>query len=434
MMKIHQSKWPLLMASVIATLALFLSWRPGALLEYLRQGTPLEKLTLVLFLIFLLPPLFERLRLPAAIGLLLGGIFLGPYATGILAPGSDVVDLFATLGRVFLMFIAGLEVDLRIFQQTKERSMGFGIGTFSFPLLAGIAVGWAFDFEWNAAVLIGSLLASHTLLGFPVMARLGLSKSEPMAVTLGATIFTDIAALLVLAVCISIHKGGFSVLGLANQIFQLLVYMVLVLQGLPWLGIRYFRRHRDDENAQFVFTFLAVILAAAGAHFIHLEDIVGAFLAGIGVNRVLAHRPVQEKVVSLGESLFIPIFFITIGLRLDLPVFASTLLTSLPFVVAILGALLIGKLGGALSARLLFRYDWSTTLTLWALSLPQVAATLAAAMAAFEAVNDLGDRLITESVLNGVIVLMVVTSVLGPVLTELFGKQLLVKEVEDAAN
>jgi Kef-type K+ transport system membrane component KefB len=425
--------WLLFIAGTVALFALAAAWRPGAVLGYFQsQASPFEKFALVLFLVLLLPLLFERLRLPGVVGLLAGGVLLGPYVFAIVAPDSPVVDLFASIGRVFLMFIAGLEIDMRVFRATQQRSMGFGAATFLLPLAAGTAVALWFEFPWVAAILVGSLIASHTLLGFPILTRLGLGKSEPVAVTVGATIFTDIASLLVLALCISAFQGGFSPAGLALQLGELLVYAVIVLQGLPLLGRFYFRRHRQDEHTLFVFTFLIVMVAAAGAHFIHLEDIVGAFLAGIAVNRLLERSPVRDKVVLMGEGLFVPLFFVTIGVKLNLPVFVATLFNSLGFVAAIAAALFLGKFLAAAAARWAFGYDWAATLTMWSLSLPQVAATLAAALAAYETVNDYGDRLITESVLNAVIVLMVLTAVLGPVLTERFGKRMAAEGEADA--
>lgn len=427
--------WLLLIAGALALIALVAAWRPGVVLGYFQQqASPFEKFTLVLFLMLLLPLLFERLRLPGVVGLLVGGVLLGPYVFAIVPPDTPLVDLIAGIGRVFLMFIAGLEIDMRVFRATRQRAMGFGASTFLFPLLGGAAVALWFDFGWVAAVLIGSLLASHTLLGFPILNKLGLGKSEPVAVTVGATIFTDIASLLVLAICISIFKGGFTPVGVAVQLAQLAVYAIIVLQGLPLLGRFYFRRHRQDEQALFVFTFLIVMVAAAGAHFIHLEDIVGAFLAGIAVNRLLERSPVRDKVVLMGEGLFVPLFFVTIGVRLNLPVFVATLGNSLGFVVAIVAALFTGKFLAAVVARRVFGYDWASTLTMWSLSLPQVAATLAAALAAFDTVNSYGDRLITESVLNAMIVLMVLTAVLGPVLTERFGRQMAATEESDATS
>lgn len=435
-LKTALKRWPLFTALLVALIAGISAWDPNDLLNYFRQASPLELFTLVLFLVFLLPPLFARLRLPAVVALLIGGVALGPHVLGIIDPDDAAIGLFTVVGRVFLMFIVGLEIDMRVFQATKQRSMGFGVATFMFPLLAGILTARIFDFGWNASCLIGSLIASHTLLGFPIISKLGLAKEEAMAVAVGATIFTDITSLLVLAVCISIHKGGFSPFGLLTQIFELGIYSILVLQGLPLIGRLYFRNNRQDENALFTFTFLAVMVAAAGAHFIHLEDIVGAFLAGVAVNRVLSGTPVRDKVIMIGEGLFIPIFFVAIGIKLDLPVFLATLFNSLPFVLTIIAALLLGKLLAVLSVRGVYNYPWPASLTMWSLTLPQVAATLAAAIAAYDAMDEFGDRLISESVLNAVIVLMVLTSILGPVLTEQFGQKLQQKEelLEDAES
>lgn len=420
--------WALIIAVVAALAALVSMWQPDAVAYFRTHASPFEKFTLVLFLVLLLPPLVERLRLPGAVGLLFGGVLLGPYAFAIVPPDAPVLDLFASVGRVFLMFTAGLEIDMRVFKATRQKSIGFGTLTFALPLLGGIGVAWGFGFEWVAALLIGSLIASHTLLGFPIVNKLGLGKSEPVAVTVGATIFTDIASLLVLAICISMHQGGFSLFDLGIQLISIAIFAVILLQGLPLLGHLYFHHHRENEQAQFVFTFFIVMVAAVGAHLINLEDIVGAFLAGIAVNRLLENSPVREKVIMMGEGLFIPLFFLAIGIRLNLPVFGATLLNSLWFVVAITAALLLGKLLAAVATRWLYGYDWPATLTMWSLSLPQVAATLAAAMAAYDTVNANGDRLITESVLNAVIVLMVLTAILGPVLTERFGLRMTAKE------
>lgn len=418
----------LVLAALVTIVAALVELEPERLLEHAQTAPALERLALVLLLFVLIPPLFERLLLPGALGLILGGVAIGPFALGIIDPESDAIELFSSLGRVFLMFFAGLEVDLRVFQQRRNRSLTFGAFTFTLPLLAGVLVGRLFDFGWTASFLIGSLMASHTLLGYPILSRMGLAKTEVVAVTLGATIFTDIASLLVLAVCIGIHTGGFSALGLATQLGELAVFTVLVLVGIPYVGVRFIRRFRGDEMAVFMFTLLALLVASAGAHAIHLEDIVGAFLTGLAVNRVVGRTAGAEKLRFLGEALFIPAFFLAIGLRLDLPVFGQTVLTSFGFVAAIVAALVISKLLGAGLTGAVYRYSRDDTMTMWSLSLPQVAATLAAAVAAYSAVDALGERLITESVLNAVIVLMVVTSVLGPVLTDYFGKRLAARE------
>ncbi|WLT39945.1 cation:proton antiporter [Synechocystis sp. B12] len=158
----------------------------------------------------ILPPIFERLKLPGLVGLLFAGIVLGKSGLGVLNEDSESIKLFTDIGKIYLMFVAGLEIDMVDFRRTKNRSLLYGSLTFAVPLLTGLAVGLTFGYSFNASVLLGSLFASHTLLGYPIVQRLGIVRNQAVMVTIGATIFTDIAALLVLAICISIHSGSFS--------------------------------------------------------------------------------------------------------------------------------------------------------------------------------------------------------------------------------
>ncbi len=245
---------------------------------------------------------------------------------------------FSELGRVFLMFLIGLEINLQDFRKQAVASSVFGLATFAAPMAAGVAVGLAFGYGTNASILIGSLLASHTLLALPVLEKFGLLNSRFALATIGATIFTDIASLLVLAVCLSVHISGvFSPAHLAELVFGLAVYCVLVLGAIPWIGRVYLSKHGNDEAVQFSFVMLAVVVAAIGAKLIELEDIVGAFLCGIAVNQVLEHGPGREKLEFLGKTFFVPIFFLLVGAGLDLKMFANSLSTQLPFVLAIAG-------------------------------------------------------------------------------------------------
>ena len=182
------------------------------------QTNPLLTFTLLLLVVLTLPPIFERIKLPGLVGLLFAGVVLGSNGLGLLDAKSETMKLLSDIGKIYLMFVAGLEIDLEEFRKTKERSLGFGLATFLVPLLMGIAIARFFDIGWNASILIGSLLASHTLLGYPIVKRLGVVANEAVTVTIGATIFTDIAALLVLAICISIHGGEFSAVGLITQL------------------------------------------------------------------------------------------------------------------------------------------------------------------------------------------------------------------------
>lgn len=385
--------------------------------------SPIISFTILIAAILIIPPVFERLRLPGLVGLLVAGVVLGQSGLKLLDSESDTIKLLSDIGKIYLMFVAGLEIDLDQFRKTRTRSIGFGFLTFLMPMLAGIAVGQIFNFSWNASFLIGSLLASHTLLAYPIVSRLGVVTNEAVTVTIGATIFTDTGALLVLAICVGIHAGGFTWLSLLTLLGGLAIYSAATLFGLDWAGKAFFKRSGDEEGKQFLFILLALFMASVGAQVIGVEKIVGAFLAGLAVNDVLGRSPIREKVEFVGSVLFIPCFFVDMGLLIDIPAFLKTL-GSLGLTAAIVGALIGSKFLAALFAKILYGYKQNEYLTMWSLSLPQVAATLAATLVAYQSLNPAGERLIPESVLNSVIVLMIVTSILGPVLTSRFANKL----------
>ncbi|HEY9614501.1 cation:proton antiporter, partial [Allocoleopsis sp.] len=379
---------------------------------------PVVSFALLLAVILLVPPIFERLRLPGLVGLLAAGVLLGSNALNLLNNKSETMILLSDIGKIYLMFVAGLEIDLTQFRKTRNRSLGFGSTTFLVPLITGTLVGRLVGgFDWNASILIGSLLASHTLLAYPIVQRLGVVNNEAVTVTIGATIFTDIGALLVLAICVGVNKGNFSAASLAILLVSLAIYSLAILFGFDRLGKEFFRRTKGDEGNQFLFVLLAVFLAAVGAQLVGVEQIVGAFLAGLAVNDVVGDGPVKEKVEFIGSVLFIPIFFVDMGLLLDFNSFVKTL-SSFGLTVAIIGGLIGSKFVAAYIIKLVYRYNQQQLLTMWSLSLPQVAATLAATLVGYQ------EKILDEAVLNSVILMMLVTSIMGPLITARAAAQL----------
>jgi Kef-type K+ transport system membrane component KefB len=395
----------------------------GGFLESLTQLPLLARFALAMAIILVVPTLCQKVRLPSVVGLLLAGVVFGPYGLKVGPKSHEVAHFFADVGKLLLMFFAGLEIDLVQFRRTGHRSLAFGLATFALPLASGILAGLGFGYGWLGALLIGSLLASHTLLAYPIVQRLGVSRDEAVTVTVGATIFTDVASLMILAVCIPIHMAGFSPKAFLLQIAQLAVYVPVVVFGLGRLTEWLMPRVKTKEG-QFLVMLLVVSTAAIGAEAIQLEGIIGAFLAGLALNRAAQESRAKHELEFLGNTLFIPMFFITIGFLIDPRIFAATLAGHLGLVAAIVGGRIASKLLAALPVRRAFGYSRDQALVMWSLSLPQVAATLAAALVAFEAKNAEGQGLIDEPVLNTVIVLMVITSILGPVLTERFAKRL----------
>jgi Kef-type K+ transport system membrane component KefB len=344
---------------------------------------------------------------------------------------DPVADFFSEIGKLLLMFFAGLEIDLSQFRRTGTRSLVFGLFTFSIPLVVGAGVGMLAGYGWLAALLIGSLMASHTLLGFPIVQRMKLVTDEAVAVTIGGTVLTDLMSLLVLAICLPIHSSGFSTSVFILQVVEMVAYVLIVFLGLSALGRWLIKRVGDSTDTQFVLILLIIALAGFGAEVINLEPIIGAFLAGLAINRAVSHGKAKEELEFLGNTLFIPMFFVSIGFLIDVQVFLQTLITKTGLVVGIVSGLIVSKFLAAQLTQRVYGYSRSQGGLIWSLSLPQVAATLATAIVAYQATNAAGVRLIDESVVNAVLVLVVVTSILGPVLTEYFGRKRLAEQ--DAA-
>ncbi|MGC1309929.1 MAG: cation:proton antiporter [Phormidesmis sp.] len=384
-------------------------------------SSPVVTFVLLLAIALIVPPIFERLRLPGLVGLLVAGVLFGSGLLGWLSAKDETMILLSEIGKIYLMFVAGLEIDLSLFNKTRNRSLTFGALTFAFPFLGGTALGFFFGFGPLAAVLIGSLLASHTLLGYPIVQRLGVVGDEAVTITVGATIFTDTASLVVLAICLGISKGDFTTLKLVTLLGSLTLYTVAILLGLKHLAKAFFRATGKDEGNQFLFILLSLFLTAVGAQLIGVESIIGAFLAGLAINSVIGDGPVKEKTEFLGSVLFIPMFFIYMGLLLDLAALRDIFsFIQLPLLVVIV--LLATKFLATITTKLLFGYNWPQLWTMWSLSIPQVAATLAAALVGYEV------NIINAQVFNSVILLMLVTSTLGPLVTAQFARHLAITE------
>jgi len=276
----------------------------------LSLQSPFISLIILLMVVLTLPPLFERLMLPGLVGLRVAGVILGKSGLALLDAETEPMVLLADLGKVYLMFVIGLEIDLTKFHKTRNRSIGLGLLIFFASLIAGIVVARWFGFGWNTSLLMGALFAPHALLGYPIANQLGVTGNEAITLTIGATIFTDVLALLLLAISVSINAGDFSLLSLVTQVLSLGIYSAVILFGLDWAGKLYFRRTGDEEGNQFIFVLLSVFLAAIAALLINVERIVGAFLTGLAVNDVLGGGSVKEKVEFIGSILFIPFFFV----------------------------------------------------------------------------------------------------------------------------
>jgi Kef-type K+ transport system membrane component KefB len=402
----------------------------GALRPLVDALPPLAKFAVAMAIIVGVPPLARRVGIPEAVGLLLFGVVLGPYVLGLFGEDRPIANFFAELGKLLLMFSAGLEVDIILFRKAQTRSIIFGLVTTIVPLILGTLLALAFGYAIIPAIVVGSLLASHTLLGLPTVRRLGALRLEPIIVTIGATVLSDTLSLIVFAICVPTFTTGFSPTGLASQLIEIAVFVPLILFGLSRVGAYALSKVQDNEDAEFVLMLGIMAIAGMLADLINLPDIVGAFLAGLAVNAATRERAAKAKLDFFGKALFIPCFFVATGFLIDPITFVRSVVVSFPLVAGIIATLLLGKWIAAMVVGRAFGYLPATRLTIWALTVPQVAATLAATLVAYHTVNASGQRLLDERMLNAVLVLMLATSILGPVLTERFAPRMLDTEKE----
>jgi Kef-type K+ transport system membrane component KefB len=395
----------------------------------LRSGIELlpvlAKFAVGMALIVVVPRLARRVRLPEAVGLLLAGVVFGPYVLDVFPRDHPVADFFAELGMLLLMFFAGLEINLALFRQQIRRSLAFGVATTFLPLLLGTLVTLALGYGWLAAVVVGSLLGSHTLLGSTIVAKLGLRNAEPYVVTVGATMTSDILSLLVFAVCVPMYASGLSASGLAIQVIEIVVFVPLVLFGLGRAANYFLRRVEDEEETYFIVMLVILAGTALLAQFINLPGIVGSFLAGLAINAAVKDRPAKSKLEFMSNTLFVPCFFCVTGFLIDPLALVRSLTDDSLLAGGLIGALIVGKWLAAEAAGRAFGYGPAARKTIWSLTLPQLAATLAATLVASKTVNAAGVPLIDARILNSVLVMILVTAVVGPVLTQRFAPRML---------
>ena len=358
----------------------------------------------------LIPPLTRRLRLPDLVGLLAAGVLVGPHVLHWIDAKSETITLLSDIGAIYLLFTVGLEIDLEEFNRVKRRSVTFGALIFVLGVGTGFGIGQIFGFPLVPSLLLGALMATHTPLGYPIVRSYGAQRDESVIVSVGSTIFTDIAALLLLAVALGLGKGNLTPSSFTALLISIGVFACVVVLGIRMIGRHLWMRNVIDENRVFLAVLLTLFVASLGAELAGVEKIVGAFLAGLAVNSVLPEGKVKEQVIFVGGALFIPIFFIHLGLLLDLGSLADSI-SNIEFTALMLTGALGCKALAAVIAGRWFRYSPNQILLMWSLAMPKVAATLATAFIGFQA------GLLDSTVLNAVLAVMVVTATLGPTLT-----------------
>ena len=377
---------------------------------------PIVFFLVVMTIILVAPILSEKVRLPGIVGIILGGMLIGPNGLNLLA-ANDRMEFLSTIGLVYLMFSAGLEVDFHQFVKVRGKAVIFGLLTFLIPQGFGMLLGWLLGMPWLGLILLGSAFASHTLIAFPILTRLGVTRNEAVAVTAGATILTDIGAFLILAIVLGAKDGTLAV-GYFIKLFVLLaLFSFAIFFVLPKIGKWFFQRY-TGRAIEFQFVIVVLFVAALGAKLIGVHEVVGAFLAGLAINATLPrHSPVSGHVLFMGESFFIPLFLLYSGMITD-PLSLVRNPGAILVAVGILFVAYVSKFLAALITGRLFHYSKAELFTAFGLSHAQAAVTIPTLVIG----RQIG--LFDDNLFNAAIVMILFTSITSPMLVQKFAPKL----------
>jgi Kef-type K+ transport system membrane component KefB len=383
---------------------------------------------LVLFLVVLVgPAIMSRAKIPGIIGLLVGGWAIGPHGLNLIQPGNQTVPELGQFGLLYLMFASGLELDLGVFSSYRRKAVAFGLAAFVLPFACGAAVGHLLSFSMPAAILLGSLAASHTLIVYPLVREAGLARNPAVASAVGATVLTDTLALTVLAVVAGTQTGSGSTVSIFLELgIGMIVLGIFSLLLLPLAAKWTFRRLGSNRSIRFLVALIAFLAAASVAQVFQIEGIIGAFFAGLGLNNLVPNEgQTMRQIDFFGSAVFVPVFLVSTGLLLNPSVMfqAQTLEYAALFILACMG----GKALAAVFANRGLKVSRGEAKLMWVLSIPQAAATLAATTVGFEI------GLFDSVVVNAVLVLILVSIVTSTLLVPVAARRVEVPELSESA-
>ncbi len=382
---------------------------------------PIPIFVIVLFIILLAPILLRKLRIPSIIGLILAGMAIGDHGFNLIAKGS--IDLFGKAGLLYIMFLAGLELDMADFRKNRYKSIVFGFFTFIIPLGLGFVLCYyLLHFNLMASLLVSSMFSTHTLVAYPLASRMGITKNEAVTIAVGGTMITDTAVLLILAVITGAVEGQLNQGFWLKLTVSFLLFALAVLWGFPFIGRWFFKKIKDDQTSHFIFVLAMVFLAAFLAEIAGVEGIIGAFLAGLALNQLIPHTStLMNRISFAGNALFIPFFLISVGMLVDLRVLLKGY--EALFIAGVLTAMAIStKWLAAFFTQKIFRYTSTQRNIIFGLSTSHAAATIAIILIGYNI------KIVDENVLNGTIILILITCMVGSFITANSGKKIAVIE------
>lgn len=374
---------------------------------------PVLKFLLILIIILAAPLLLNKLKIPHLLGLIIAGAIIGPNGFNLVLRDSSII-LSGTAGLLYIMFLAGLEIDMGDFKKNSGRSLVFGMYTFLIPMGLGMLTGlYVLNFSMETSILLASMFASHTLIAYPIISKLGISKDSSVTITVGGTMITDMLALLVLTIIVGMATGKIGEHFWTQLSISIVLFVLFIVLVFPLVG-RWFFKRVQDSISQYIFVLVMVFFGAFLAELAGIESIIGSFLAGISLNRLIPRTsPLMHRVEFIGNSIFIPFFLIGVGMLINYRAFFTSFETIKVGVIMIIVAT-AAKFAAAWLTQKTFRLSIDQRRIIFGLSNAQAAATLAAVMVGYNVI--LGQtpegepiRLLSESVLNGTILMILVT-------------------------
>lgn len=389
---------------------------------------PVPVFGLLLSVVLLIPLIFKKLKIPGIVGLILAGVLIGPHGLGIIERDESIVML-GTIGLLYIMFLAGLDLDLNQIKNNRSHSILFGAATFFIPLTLGMIVSYyILDYNLIASLIISLMFSTHTLVAYPIASRLGLTQTRSITTVIGGTIITDTAVLVLFGITVNYAQGNLDGFFWFKFLAMLALFIFAVLWLFPKIARWFFKNIEEENYSQFIFIFAMFLLAGVLAELAGVEPIIGAFFAGLAFNKLIPHNSaLMNRIHFIGSGLFIPLFLISVGMIIDLSVLLKGY--NALFIAGVLTSMaLVSKWAAAQTTRILFDYSRSEAGLIFGLSSSHAAATIAVILIGY----NLG--VLDINALNATILLILITCLVSSFVTERAGRKLAIEEQSKKEN
>jgi Kef-type K+ transport system membrane component KefB len=385
---------------------------------------PVIVFTILITIILLAPIVFKKFRIPGIVGLIISGMIIGPNGMNLVVSGESI-KLLSTAGLLYLMFLVGLELNTRDLLHNRNKSLTFGALTFFVPFIFGFILAY-FILSYNvlASLLTAIIFSTHTLIAYPIASRLGIIKSDAVTVTIGGTIITDTAALILLAFISAAIDDSYSFVFWIRIVLSISVFSILILWGVPKISAWFFKNLEGESGSQYIFVLAILFVSGLLAQIAGIEPIIGAFLAGLAMNSLIPHTSaLMNRISFIGNNFFIPIFLISVGLMVDLSFIfkdIGALLFAGTLVIVALGS----KFVAAWILQLIYKYTNTERQVIFGLSVSRAAAIISIVIVGYDL------KLIGLDILNGAILIILVSCFVGSFITERSGRKLAIAEAQ----